>query len=162
MNKPTTALEVAKYIVHMCDEYGELITHLKLQKILYYAQADYLVKNKGVPLFDDPIEAWQYGPVVQSVYKTYKQFGRNPISILIESINLEEEQKRQIDKTLSYCLCASATELVNSIHSEDPWIDAYKSVRNGGSNVISTDSMYKFYSSLEKSREDLLAAIDNK
>ena len=109
----------------MCDEYGELITHLKLQKILYYAQADYLVENKGIPLFEEPIEAWQYGPVVRSVYDKYKQFGRNPISMLIESINLEDEQKQQTEKTLSYCLGASATELVNSIHSEDPWIDAY-------------------------------------
>ncbi len=48
MNSPTTALEVSKYIIHLCDEYGELITHLKLQKLLYYIQAHYLAKNKVV------------------------------------------------------------------------------------------------------------------
>ena len=79
MSKPAKALEVAKYIVYIANRYGELITPLKLQKLLYYAQADYLVKHNGTPLFEEPIEAHEDGPIVQSVYEFFKPFGHGPI-----------------------------------------------------------------------------------
>lgn len=50
---------------------GELMTNLKLQKMLYYQQGFHLAYF-GTPLFDDEIEAWMYGPVVPSVYNHYK------------------------------------------------------------------------------------------
>ncbi|MDR1166980.1 MAG: DUF4065 domain-containing protein [Deltaproteobacteria bacterium] len=43
------------------------LTPLKLQKELYFAQGWHLAYH-DVPLFEDPIEAWKYGPVVSSVY----------------------------------------------------------------------------------------------
>ena len=57
---------------------GELMTNLKLQKMLYYQQGFHLAYF-GTPLFDDEIEAWMYGPVVPSVYNHYKGNGRNGI-----------------------------------------------------------------------------------
>jgi uncharacterized phage-associated protein len=44
----------------------ELI-HLKIQKLLYLAQGFYLA-NRDKLLFEDPIEAWEYGPVIRSIY----------------------------------------------------------------------------------------------
>ncbi|MDR1165980.1 MAG: DUF4065 domain-containing protein [Deltaproteobacteria bacterium] len=40
---------------------------MKLQKLLYFAQGWHLAYF-DFPLFEDPIEAWKYGPVVSSVY----------------------------------------------------------------------------------------------
>lgn len=54
------------------------IDQMKLQKLLYYAQAWHLA-IKGQPLFDDDIEAWPWGPVVRSIYGRTKVFGRLPI-----------------------------------------------------------------------------------
>jgi uncharacterized phage-associated protein len=43
------------------------LTHLKLQKLLYFAQGWHLAFS-GFPLFEDPIEAWRHGPVIRSIY----------------------------------------------------------------------------------------------
>lgn len=57
---------------------GDPVTHLQLQKLLYFAQGWYLARF-GKPLFDDDIEAWTYGPVVPSMYQKYKVYGSNGI-----------------------------------------------------------------------------------
>ena len=38
-----SALDVAKYFLCKAHQEGDLVTNLKLQKLLYYAQAWYLV-----------------------------------------------------------------------------------------------------------------------
>ncbi|MCD8018606.1 MAG: DUF4065 domain-containing protein [Clostridiales bacterium] len=64
------------------EEYGpyEGITHLKLQKLLYFAQGIHLAMN-GKPLFPEKIMAWRHGPVVEEVYQKLKSFGSEPIAI---------------------------------------------------------------------------------
>ena len=42
---------------------GDAITPLKLQKLLYFAQGNYLAKY-NMPLFDEDFEAWIHGPVI--------------------------------------------------------------------------------------------------
>jgi uncharacterized phage-associated protein len=56
MSTPVKAIDVAKYFLNWANNKGDLITNLKMQKLLYYAQAWYLVNFKK-PLFSDPIEA---------------------------------------------------------------------------------------------------------
>ena len=59
-------LDVARTFLYM-----DSMSHKKLQKLCYYAQAWYVtIKNK--PLFEDDIEAWVHGPVVPSLYSQYK------------------------------------------------------------------------------------------
>ena len=53
---------------------GDLMTNLRLQKLLYFAQGWHLARF-GRPLFDASIEAWPYGPVVPEVYRAYKEYG---------------------------------------------------------------------------------------
>ena len=59
------------------DSYG--ITNLRLQKLLFYAQAEYLKKNSK-KLFKEGVQAWQYGPVVKEVYDWLKHCGAYNIS----------------------------------------------------------------------------------
>ena len=68
------ALDLAKYIVHKANGMNESITHLKLQKILYYVAGVFAgALNKRA--FSDRIEAWQYGPVVRNVYIEFCSWG---------------------------------------------------------------------------------------
>ena len=74
-----TANNVAKYLIYLASQEfvgdnkeREGITNLKLQKVLYFVQAYYLAKLNR-PLFPDNIEAWEYGPVIPSVYRKYKE-----------------------------------------------------------------------------------------
>ena len=59
-------------------EGGDLMSNMKLQKMLYYQQGFHLAMF-GTPLFDDDLEAWMYGPVVPAVYEAYKSHGREGI-----------------------------------------------------------------------------------
>ena len=73
------AQDVAHFFLSKIDvESGEVITHLKLQKLIYYAQAWFLAFFAR-PLFHDSFEAWQHGPVVRKLYFHYKDFGFNPL-----------------------------------------------------------------------------------
>ena len=74
-----TAMEIANYIVGKCSKDKCTVTNLQLQKILYFLQREYL-HNNGTPLFDDDIEAWQFGPVIPEVYYRFCAFGAMPIS----------------------------------------------------------------------------------
>lgn len=77
-----SAILIANFIIWFVNTRtsDKTLTPLKLQKILYYVQANHLATHNGVPLFSDPIEKWQYGPVVPSVYHEFKDFGINHIS----------------------------------------------------------------------------------
>ena len=57
-----SVFDVAAYILSKADiEEGDGITHLKLQKLVYYVQG-FAMATLGYPLFPDKIEAWVHGP----------------------------------------------------------------------------------------------------
>lgn len=55
------------------------LTPMKLQKLLYLAQAWHL-RVIGEPLLDDHFARWQYGPVIPAMYHEFKSFGARPIT----------------------------------------------------------------------------------
>ena len=74
MNAPS-AVHVASAIVDLALEEGIEINHLKLQKLLYIGQG-WSLSLKHQVLFREPVESWQYGPIVSAVY--YK-LGNYPV-----------------------------------------------------------------------------------
>lgn len=75
MNDPRA---VANYILDQCDIDGVVVTNITLQKLIYFCHAYYLLES-GSPLVSGYFEAWQYGPVHPSVYRSFKKFGSSPI-----------------------------------------------------------------------------------
>ncbi|MDR1081312.1 MAG: DUF4065 domain-containing protein [Deltaproteobacteria bacterium] len=71
-----SAVAVANWFIGRNREENGDLTHLKLQKLLYFAQGWHLAYN-DVPLFEDPIEAWKYGPVVRPVYRALSSRPKN-------------------------------------------------------------------------------------
>ncbi|MCL2396847.1 MAG: DUF4065 domain-containing protein [Defluviitaleaceae bacterium] len=67
------ALLIANTILHHFFRAGHSITHMKLQKLIYFVYKLYL-KDTGDTLFDEPFLAWQHGPVLRSVYDAFKAF----------------------------------------------------------------------------------------
>ena len=132
-------LDIAKYIITSVE-----VDNLKLQKLLYYSQAVHLVlsDNKS-KLFSDNIQAWQYGPVVPSVYHKYKKYGFDTIHCKNSKINVSKEEIESLDIALNYYGQMQAFELVTRTHNESPWRDVYNP--NKRNTVITTDSIYHFY-----------------
>jgi uncharacterized phage-associated protein len=56
------------------------MTPMRLQKLVYFAHGWHLALYGGEPLIDEMIEAWDYGPVVPSLYQEFKQFGSDKIT----------------------------------------------------------------------------------
>lgn len=69
---------VANYIIKTRNHLGRDTTNLELQKLLFFAHSNYLL-GVGQRLVSGYFEAWQYGPVHPVVYKSFSQFGGQPI-----------------------------------------------------------------------------------
>lgn len=117
--------DVAKYFLSLADEdAGDLISNLKLQKLVYYAQGFHLAIYDE-PLFKEPIEAWTHGPVVPDLYHAYKEYGSGLIPIpndLDDSI-YSDEAKELLDDVYAVYGQFSAWKLRNMTHEEAPWQD---------------------------------------
>ncbi|WP_052177919.1 Panacea domain-containing protein [Chrysanthemum yellows phytoplasma] len=84
--------DCANYIIKRID-----VNHMKLQKLLYYSYAAYLVKYKE-SLAVNLVEAWQKGPVFKRLYQKLKHYDKDeiikdPVSQTFESkLNWERKQ----------------------------------------------------------------------
>lgn len=67
------AIDIAQYVINYSIEKGKPIRNLKLQKLMYYIQAAFLVE-KNTPCFKESIINWRHGPVVKEVYDKYKDY----------------------------------------------------------------------------------------
>lgn len=133
---PTTASAIADYFIYIANETGSYISNLKLQKLVYYAQAWHLAVYNA-PLFDEDFEAWVHGPVIPALYYEYKQFGWKPILKEVERPSFSQELQELLDEVTDEYFACDAFELEQMTHQEDPWIEARKSLpKDEASNVI--------------------------
>jgi len=118
------AIHVANTILTLNDEEeGELISHLKLQKLLYYTQGIGLVFLKH-PVFEEKIVAWQHGPVVPVIWDMFKQHGSDPIPNPknFEPRIIQESVRTLIQEVYMMYGQYSAWKLRDMTHEEAPWI----------------------------------------
>lgn len=140
------ALRVARYIIERCNSRNRAISNLKLQKILYFVQAEFLVA-KNQPCFAENIEAWDFGPVVPEVYQQYKIFGSANIPIIgrkLSTVIISVEDQELINGIVDECAEYSASALVDITHHQTPWMEAYQ--KPGYNNVISQKSIKEYFS----------------
>lgn len=142
----TTAHRVADYIVHFSHEHGDWLTNLKLQKLVYYAQAWYLALYDK-PLFEDRLEAWVHGPVQPTLYHKYKKYGWNPIHDDPGEVDLPANIKAHLDEVLAAYGGLGAYDLERLTHREAPWLNARHGIEKDElcTNPISTEDMRVFY-----------------
>lgn len=82
----TSAFAVANFIIENGHREGVPVTHLKLQKLVYFCYA-WFAGNYGKELFPEDIEAWQYGPVVRELYNEFRRCGSGPITTPATSVD---------------------------------------------------------------------------
>lgn len=143
--KKYSALDISKYFLSLASNVDENdLTNLKLQKLLYFAQAKYLAK-KNKKLFEEEIEAWDLGPVVRSVYESFKICGRFPITLFdvkYTSKELDPDTKDFLNKVWDEYSKYSAGYLVDKTHEKNsPWYEAYKSSKK----VIPEKSLKSYF-----------------
>ena len=118
-----SVIEIANKIVANTDAtQGETISNLKLQKLLYYMQG-FFIAVFDKPLFAEPIEAWQYGPVVRKAYFHFKDFGNAAIVLPEEAkiTTLSNQEEILFNDVMNEYGQFSAIKLMNMTHDELPW-----------------------------------------
>lgn len=110
---------IIQYLLNQC----EYITHLELQKALYYVQG-FGYAFCGNYIFDDDCQAWVHGPVYANVYSRYKDYHFNPIDA-VETFDLSllsPEERAVCDGVIKHICCYSAKTLEEFTHRETPWL----------------------------------------
>ena len=108
------------------------MTHKKLQKLCYYAQALYLAKNEERLIENTEFEAWVHGPVSRELYARFYGMGSNTIKQKPNdnSICKDSYEHYFLKKIYEKYGHLTGDELEALTHSESPWLNARsKSVR---------------------------------
>jgi uncharacterized phage-associated protein len=143
MHKAST---ISDFFIAFSHEHGDPLSNLKLQKLLYYAQAWHLAIFDQ-PLFGEQIEAWIHGPVVVPEYHRFKGWAWQPIAENPEAPKMDETVEQHLNEVMDVYGGMTAYQLEQLTHTEAPWIDARKGVpADEPSNaVISHEQMMNFY-----------------
>ena len=153
------AVQVANFFLEQARKEKTPITPLKLLKLVYigYGWTAAVLDRK---LFDEPIEAWQHGPVVESIYHEFKHFGRGEITEMgvsfdLESFDITEPRIPKTEKDVLDLLGLvwgiykrfSAWDLRNKTHEPDtPWSKVFQV---GRSNIEIDHASIKEHFSLK-------------
>lgn len=120
------AYEVARHLVQLAGSGAEPdpLTHLRLQKLLYYVQGWHLAVF-GKPMFESRIEAWRKGPVVVELYPVLAHHGKACIEDLGKPENLSRTEEEFVRSVWTKYNEFSAGKLSEMTHREKPWKDAW-------------------------------------
>lgn len=161
-DRKLSAYDVAKFILSVIPT-----SHLKLQKLLYLVYAKFLLQT-GQKLFDEPIVAYKYGPVVESVFQKFKVHGSSiidfkedeksifsiidiavtPTFMKIASSEYGLEAMSCILDVIKNYRFTSAYDLVDLTHKKGgPWDRVY---RPGQNREIKDEIIYRYHNVLEK------------
>lgn len=118
--KAPRSLGAAQYIVANSKV---SVTPMRLLKLLYVAHGYSLALNR-VPLLDEAVQAWQYGPIVPSVYDAVRKYRSKPV----ESIEradvgaLTQADRVVLDNVLATYQHVNAIQLSAAMHQPGtPW-----------------------------------------
>ena len=154
-------LDICRYIIKYSNDKDYGVSNLKLQKLLYFIQAFFLINSNGEKAcFKELIKAWDIGPVVPAAYKEFAAYGSTDIPHSDYYINfdikkpwdickkkfdencIKEEDKTLINLVVDKFADYSATDLVYISQRQTPWIDSYVRQKK---KKISTSALVDFF-----------------
>ena len=103
------------------------IDQLKLQKIIFYAAGEYAALT-GSQMFPEPIEAWDWGPAIYDVWKTYRRYeadGAIAVPESGDSSKLSDLAIGCVESALDKYGERSGANLIDLTHLEPAWKDSY-------------------------------------
>lgn len=139
------ACAVAQQILEQCRAVADpAVTPMQLLKLVYIAHG-YMLARHGVPLIRESVEAWQYGPVVRSVYEAIRDFRSSPVTNVPaspESFSSEEVSVMR-DVARIYGRADAITLSTATHQTGTPWSVTWAT--HGKNAVISNDMIEGFY-----------------
>ncbi|WP_455474723.1 Panacea domain-containing protein [Bartonella sp. B30(2025)] len=163
-----TVQEIANFFLDKGYEENIAISPMKLLKLVYFAYG-WVLAITDKRLFSDPIEAWEYGPVVRDLYHEFKCWGKDPISRRSQTSDLrtggtviprilKEKCDRNIikilDKVWDVYKDFTAIQLSEETHKkETPWYNTYR-IKKLINERLNDDEIKEYFKSNTKSQEN--------
>lgn len=144
---------IADYFLSLAEpETGDAMTHLRLQKLAYYAQGWHLALT-GRPLFPNELEAWPHGPVSPALFSRFKGYKFDIIprtEIKADLSKIDSATRKILDDVWRVYGQFTAKRLEEMTHSERPWIEARAGLapEEKSNNKISQNVMREYFSSV--------------
>ncbi|MER0238053.1 type II toxin-antitoxin system antitoxin SocA domain-containing protein [Fulvimarina sp. MAC8] len=142
--------KLADALIFESRERGELLTPLKLQKLVFYADAWHLALYDS-EITSEGFQAWVHGPVALSQYHRFKDLKWRPIDDeSIEYPEISESLKAHVDEIIDVFGSETAVALEIMTHHERPWLDARGDIPEDApcNNYISKQVTKDYYRSL--------------
>lgn len=159
------AIAIANYFIKKSksDKCVEKLTLLRLVKYVYiaYGFALVILKRSIINNRFDRVEAWKYGPVIPSVYHSFKHFRNKPIDSEADILTGEDEGGTMtfatplvtdplvisvLDFVWERYKNVTTTNLINILHKDGtPWKFCYK---EGMNEEIPEEMTVVYYSQL--------------
>ncbi|EIX4507253.1 DUF4065 domain-containing protein [Escherichia coli] len=127
----TSVNHVADFFIWFAHEHGDVITPLKLQKLVFYADAWYMALNDGSELIGDQFEAWIHGPVVRDLYARFADYKWRAIDEMTEKPDIPDSVVSHLEEVYGVFGGYTAYQLEQLTHQEKPWKEARKGIPDG-------------------------------
>ena len=154
MSESRKSLAVAQFILNRCKSGGDrAVTPMQLIKLTYIAHG-YMLGKFGMPLLDESIQAWKYGPVVPSVYHAVKGYKSAPVPYVpgAPDWTFTNEEMSVMDAVAKNYGTITGISLSAATHQPGtPWHTTWKAEEQNTS--ISNDLIEYFYSELLQKKE---------
>lgn len=138
---------------YLCQKGNWKITNLKLQKILYMADMNF-VGTQSERLLNEDFEAWDYGPVLPSLYHKCKAFGSKGVPDVFWGANdiSGSNEASMLDLAWDHLKSKTAGQLVATTHSSHgAW--ALRYVAGAKQIKINTEDMIDEYGRRTKGKK---------
>lgn len=140
-----TAFDIATYFLWLTNDTGSFMSNLKLQKLVYYAQAWHLALYDR-PLFEEDFQAWVHGPVIPELFEKYQHFSWQPIHQEVHP-DLPEAIVTHLTEVADEYFGCNGYELERMTKAEPPWQQARGTLAPDAiaANVIHKEWMKEYY-----------------
>lgn len=142
------SLAVANYILDLAKKNNDTLTPMQLIKLTYIAHG-WMLGKYGVALLLEPVQAWQYGPVVASVYKAVSKYRSSPVENVegyspFAPIDFSDREKEIMEKVYNIYGKCDGLVLSSATHQpESPWSSVPS--KRFPASTISNDLIEHFY-----------------
>lgn len=148
---------VANRFLELAKEEHRQLTPMQVLKLVYIAHGWMLGLN-GRPLIEQPVEAWQYGPVVRDVYNGVRSYGRDPVrdAMWAPQQQLDYYEGDMVRQVYGLYKHMDGIALSNITHMPNtPWAETYRPGQFG--RVIPNDLIAAHYQRLSRERNRVTA-----
>ena len=159
-NMAYLAKAVANKFLDLAQQEKKPLTQMQIQKLVYISHGFHLALTNE-PLIDENVQAWQYGPVISSLYDEFRGFGNQPITrkattttidddfnaIHTTPIITDDQTSRLVNAVWDKYKIYSGANLSNLTHQDGtPWSIAFDN--NKPSSTIDNQTIQNYYSQL--------------